>query len=144
MLQEGDIVNVRSAHMPQYNRNNAVIESVSTNTYGRSYYRIRGIPTVVFVEESIHPAEEPKLTNEAILTMFLKKHRKYTAFIRNVKHHAHHPFDRVEMAVMNAISAPFEWINTKEGNNSWGIVNVKWREMCQELNIEGQIDVRKL
>lgn len=144
LFQEGDIVNVRSAGMPQYNRDNAVVVSVHTNTYGRSYYRIKNLPSVVFIEESIHPAEDPKLTNEAIFTMFLKKHRKYAAFKRNLKHSTSDFFCETEVSVLRAMSGTFSWEISKEGNAMWRQLNRQWRAMCEDLNINGNIDVTKL
>lgn len=142
LFKVGDVVAVRSTIAPQYDQDKTtIVSAVYHHTWG-AQYQVEGQPdmNLWYREVSIKPYVEP-LANEEILTLFLKQHRKYAAFKRNVKYNTSDMFNDKEPDVGRAISSTFCWESAKEGINKWRVISYKWRNMCKDLNIEGKVNI---
>lgn len=80
------------------------------------------------------------MTNEQIFASFLKKHRKYTSFKKQVIH------DTVssDAELSNCICSGFSLSNSKEGADFWLMLDVKWEKLVEDFGLQGGIDLTKI
>lgn len=78
------------------------------------------------------------LTNEEVLTIFLKEHRKFASFKRQLIPEPY--ICRVDYC----IDIGLHWTQTEEGYAYWEGMEDKFRKLCKDLRITGQIDLTKL
>lgn len=80
------------------------------------------------------------MNNEQIFKMFLKKHRKYDSFVKQKDLLEGHKIVGIKLA----ITWNFDKQDTKEGSIFWHRMSCKWVTMCNDLNLEGTIDLTKV
>ncbi len=70
--------------------------------------------------------------------MFLKKHRAYSAYKRNI---IEEPCNTA-IRIGNVIGGSFIW-TTKNSppNREWFELDIKWSELINEFNLEGTVDL---
>lgn len=83
------------------------------------------------------------LTNEEILAIFLKEHRKYASFKRQYDSFYTYE-DSSAVKVQTAIDQNFSWERTEEGHAFWDTLNSKWRLLVNKLKLTGTIDLDNL
>lgn len=89
------------------------------------------------------------MKNEEILSIFLKNHRKLTAFKANVKNLASPcnyggNTDRRNLDCKEAIYDAFIWDLSDDGWNYWRGLSDKWRRLCKDFELKGKIDITRL
>jgi hypothetical protein len=106
------------------------------------YYNIRNIdtsgshPDEHFNESPLTlftPITEPTLSNEQIFIMFLKKHRMYSAYKRNLATLAFPP--RSSADVVDFLSGAFSWTQSPEGITKWAHLGNAWSTLVVDLNL---------
>lgn len=80
------------------------------------------------------------MTNIEILRLFLKKHRKYASYKRQLQH------DAVSRrgGITSAITRAFIASESKEGVVFWNQMSMKWIKLCKDFNIEGELDLTEI
>lgn len=81
-----------------------------------------------------------KMTNEQILAVFLKQHRKYASFTRQVVD------DNISKTanVKSCLVTGFIVRESQEGRDFWCNLNNKWDEMVEFFELEGRIDLTNI
>lgn len=80
------------------------------------------------------------MTAEEVLATFLKQHRKYSAFKRNLDLE-----DRTVVDFTICIDMAFTWAYTPEGAVYWSDMQVKWFDMCEHFELDYEtIDLSKI
>ncbi len=74
------------------------------------------------------------MTNEEILEMFLKKHRKFKSFLEQ-----QHLDEEHIVNVLEAINYNFYWDETNEGYVYWNKMSAKWQKLCREFKLKGNV-----
>lgn len=83
------------------------------------------------------------MTNEQIFRMFLKKHRKYASFKRQLDTEYISPTTARQVAKY-AVDNSFIWDESEEGFEYWSEMDSKWTTMCRDLNIRGPINLNEV
>jgi len=79
------------------------------------------------------PSVEPTLSNEQIFIMFLKKHRMYSAYKRNLATLAFPT--RSSADVVDFLSGAFSWTQSPEGITKWAHLGNAWSTLVVDLNL---------
>lgn len=134
----GDEVRVDSLIPPEHNIGSGSVTHVGYNIINRTYnYRVDD-SSIIYSETVLHRV----ITNEYVLAMFLKKHRKLTTFKRYA--------DKTRMGysstpkIKKVITNNFTWAFTNEGHAYWENLHMEWETLCNDLRLEGVIDLKKL
>lgn len=149
----GERVEVNSEISPLFNQKETIVTKITTNhtRVGEPYYtyQVRGQPNLAmeYRECSLHKLQ-PKLTNEQVLALFLKQHRKYAAFKRYLNNHNLHTnalriypntnIPKVQLGLRTA----FIWLLTKEDHQFWEDLHKEWVKLCEDFNLEGSITLK--
>lgn len=112
---------------------NIALASTGIQINVNTKYLVKLHPFNLNTKIKITPIFEEPLTNEQILTIFLKKHRKYSAFMRNLNCIGKFP-------IRTAIDKALFWDITEEGWCYWDDLEDKWVALCDKFNLKGDID----
>ncbi len=92
------------------------------------------------------------MTNAEILKMFLKKHRKYSAYKRYVNmtkttefFHNHGIINKPKFP-QHAIEYAFQWNSSyvKEPTDDWHKLHNDWVKLCKEFKLTDKIDFKDI
>lgn len=83
------------------------------------------------------------MTNEEIFITFLKTHRKFASAKRQFS-----PPEEEEIQepyqIKEAVNFSMIWEGSEEGFRYWVDMQIKWHNMCEDLNITGTISLSKV
>lgn len=147
LFKVGDTVTVKVDILTHHNQDKTRVTEVKVSPSNSNHYLYRvenqPLPTAYYASAYIKPYVEP-LSNEEILTIFLKQHRKYAAFKRNVKYNTSRIFNEEKPEVEGVLISTFDWLSTKEGASEWEKLDTKWQTMCKDIGIKGLININLL
>lgn len=110
----------------------------SLNGKWRRYVIANGLSNDINMAKFIELVE-PKITNEAIFRLFLKKYRVLMKYRRSRKEYTLETECSNSTTMCHAIMDAFSWINAEECETSWSVLHVKWLEMCNDMKLSGTI-----
>lgn len=134
----GDEVRIDSLIPPEHNIGSGSVTHVSYNAISRTYYYRIDDSSIIYGESALHRV----VTNEYVLAMFLKKHRKLTTFKRDAykTRRGYSSTPKIKRVITNN----FTWAFTNEGHAYWENLQREWYTLCDDLRLEGVIDLKKL
>lgn len=84
------------------------------------------------------------MTNEEVVRLFLKKHRKYSMFKRCRSNDTSRYKNIKVTEVGQAINEAFDWFNTETDVNTWDELHYSLIDMCRDLNLSGEVEIDKI
>lgn len=122
-------------------QNTADTFSFLTSSQGYGYWRSHFTNTDnrTPIKEVLEPFFPTPLTNEEMLAIFLKEHRLYSSYKRQVDT----TFTR-SMDIADILNYSLDWRLTTEGHDKWQTLHHKFQKLCEDLQITGTIDLSKL
>lgn len=79
------------------------------------------------------------MTNEEVLKVFLKKHRKYTRFKEILKTSSK---KGKTIPISEIFWSTFIWFKTPEGDPFWRNLSAAWVKMSKDFNLSGMVDLK--